>query len=429
MRKPNHLVNEKTHWWIFEIIGLKIEDQPNWLQFMFDDSTIVNGRQLSKYFIENNFPDDILFYYPPDIPNKTFLIVSSYGTISNEKEKKIEITSRAREIMGFIYFVFFFLSNFKTSICFHSQVFSNNSMQTILIKGNHYRSAFMENTAGEYPIRIQTPPFEYTRENLIGLFENPYFKWICEALKRKDKSICKFLMVFYVNTNTLSPIIQQIGSITSIEVLLKTEGKYENIEKRLSILLGEKVYNSFISDSNQGIFHKRHQFIHEGEDVDSNDAFRAIKIASLALINYSYLWSNHNSKFSICKYLDLLNYLKHDKDIKEYDFNQARHFANLEILLPKMDWIIQAIISNNQICSVDKNHNIQMKIVETIVLYSILRKIPIDVSYKIIVNNIYFNRGSIPKYSDFQNIYVNELEGIQARIDLHLKYNHYEINE
>src|SRR3989339_509092 len=98
--KMKRLDIENINWYLFNLYGLQIEDQDNWRDFIFDDATIVNAKQLKEYLEEIQYDERPIIHYlfSHFKSEHTFLIVQNYGKIVKENEKELQAQAEKRAL-------------------------------------------------------------------------------------------------------------------------------------------------------------------------------------------------------------------------------------------------------------------------------------------------------------------------------------------
>lgn len=398
--KLKHLKSGNVNWHITPIVGLEIQDQDNWRDFIFGDATIVNKKQLYDYLNnEEKFKEMANPFV--DNPNQTYLILQTAGDFKNGKniDFKDEIKHRFLEVIGFINFVFLYLTDFKYTICFYSSLFSINQdyVETYTSKGGINTTNFQ--IVKDYPIQVIDKYFNYSREKLIEVFSKNYFKNLFEIVKNKKSKFTEIksaLIQFYLTSNIPSPISQLLGCVTSIEILLKNndEESYDNIEKRMEVLEGDEFIKNFIKKTEKadGVLKTRHKVIHQGIICSANDAYRAIVVATTILISYSFFTKQFKNKIEILRHLDLIYQIKKDDGLKTDKFNILNQWNELiEYDKSHFDWVIRRLINYHQLC-INKTNTIEkLNFAEVVVRYQKIRNYKLEKCFDLISNAIYYN--------------------------------------
>ncbi|OGU12191.1 MAG: hypothetical protein A2X61_08420 [Ignavibacteria bacterium GWB2_35_12] len=415
---------ENINWYLFNLYGLQIEDQDNWRDFIFDDATIVNAKQLKEYLEEIQYDERPIIHYlfSHFKSEHTFLIVQNYGKIvkENEKELQAQAEKRALEVSGFIFFVFLFLSDFRIGISLDSQIYGSQGSEINLLTSYKSQSTHNKYTAGEYSISIPDEPLRYSRTKLINLFNKIQFKRLYYFVKtRNDKNINESLSNLYLTLNVPSPITQLLGAITSIEILLKDDMKYDRISERINTMLGEKIYKDFVETSKDkiGVLKKRHNVIHQGEHCTDKDAYSAIVVSSYIIIVFSHLVHHFPTKSKICKHLDIIHKIQKDKDLTLDIFGIIEKWEAIKFDLTLIDWTVQRLIYYFGLCNSKKKEVTKDSFTQAIVWHSKVRNNDLETSYNLIKNSLYYNVSPINSFDELTTYYEENKINIDEEIN------------
>ncbi len=388
-------LNKNDKWYIFNLVGLQIEDQDNWLDFMFGDATIVNTNQLTNYFLE--FNEGFNFLFPK---NSTILLVQHEAGNESDKEADQKAELRALEVAGFIFFVFLFLSNKRYGICLDSQLYHNTSSTITTINSNLKISSYTDKfTKGEFLILIPPASFVYSRTELLEIFTKIQFKHLYEIVKgRKDTKVCKAIDFLYTTSNGNSPLTQFIGAVTALEVLLKKSQseQYNIIKQRVRALLGAKMHKDFM-EGNNGVTKKRNSVVHDGDYCTDKDVYRAITLVSDVIIAYSHIYQTYPSQNEICDYLDRVS-AKGESD-KSFDNNF-------------MDWTVRTLTSYYKLCDPSIPHQSDEDYAKAIVEHSKVRNCELEQSYRLICQSLYYHSNPFTDFARFNSFYESHKDSI-----------------
>lgn len=412
------LKKENINWFLYSINGLMVNEQPEFENFIFEDATIVSGSQLKEYFNINNINYNIVDIIPS---NLTYIIVQTTGIIKkgNESEHKQKSNRRAQEICSFIFFVFLYLSNYSIGICLNSQIYDIGSMTVYMLKAeNKGYSVYQNFSNNEVQTVIPNPPLFYKIEDLLKLFNNNYFKNIFDSVRNIKNNIIKDSLVnLYLTINLPSPMSQLLGAVSSLEIILKDNRKYENIINRVTTLLENEIYNKFEGNViKKEIFDKRHSIIHDGDNCEGINALKALKLTVNVLINYSCIHSSFINKDTICNVLDILNRIKNNDILKDKNIELFKENRKLKLDFPFKDWLLQYFIQINSLCNTKEKNNFNLEFAKTVEWYLQTRKISIEESYSLINSNMYYNFDFIPKYDEFMEFYNSNIGIIKEEV-------------
>ncbi|MBI3258456.1 MAG: hypothetical protein HYZ54_03090 [Ignavibacteriae bacterium] len=441
--------NSHNTWFFFQIHGLHMKSDENWRKFMFGDATIANGSDIKKYLIEikenliqklpekNQLSEDpgIMDFRFPD--ENSFIVVSVNRFFTDEKSERIkeEAVSRSHQIIGLVYFYFLFASYLKSAISLTNEIYSYDETSTYRYYNSEgYWGELNLHTKGEYVTFVPTPNFVFYREALLKELNKAPYSYITNIIVEKKSKhfniIGLSLENFYRTSNVPSPITQQLGSVTSIELLLSDNSqKYGSIENRIRVLLGEEIFNDFVrkrkvdnkqtnQDENEGVLEKRHSAIHEGSKCDANDAFRAMNLYCMVLMGYSKICSKFTSKKEIGLYLDLIYKYTYDEDIKGYDtLNIKKEFENDRVSLEEIDWVVRNLINRFQLCN-RKTPVSNENFVRAVYYLKGIRKLNLKDAFQRICYCIYYNTIPINSFENFELEYNQNLKNyIKAHDD------------
>lgn len=149
-----------------------------------------------------------------------------------------------------------------------------------------------------------------TRKEFIGLSSI-----LLEQKSSCARSIRKALTASVVRLSdaihSISAAAQLLGAVTAIEILLAENGDtYENIVKRIAILLGTPALEAFRA---KDVFAARHTYVHRGEEpkIPSPIPLNSIGIALNTIFRFAELAPKFPSKRHILEYLDLIEKAEH----------------------------------------------------------------------------------------------------------------------
>lgn len=421
------LENNNT-WFFFRVYGLHIKKNKNWRNFMFGDSTVANAEDIKSYVITKKFghkvdPKMLKFQFPD---NQSFIVVSITGFFSDATAKKIEedAVKRANEIIGLIYFYFFYASSFRLAITLKNEIYQISGSSYCYYNSEGFSGMFNKYTNGELVTYMPTANYIYSAKELIKeLTKPPYFnitKIIMNKQDRHFKEVSNSLVNFYKTSNIPSPVSQQLGSVTSIELLLKDSVKYDNIENRVKTLLGESSFTDFVEHKkdqlkrgdaaeNEGVFEKRHQVIHDAAYCDSNDAFRAMSLYCMVLLGYCKICSRFVSKNEVCIYLDLIYKYKYHLDLKKVDtLKILEKYDKMKIAFDTIDWVTRALINFFGICNTDGVMN-EINFIKTVYCLKRIRNLELKEAYKRVCLCIYYHKIPFRNFTEFEISYNNNI--------------------
>ncbi len=433
------LERNNTNWYIYNVVGLSIKDSNDWrAKPLFKDSTLVNRKQLIRYLEEINYENDeirrdIIYGRSMDTP---VLIIQNNGIIEKNDEERFNENAerRALEIISLIYFTFLFLSNFKIGICLDFQLIESSRGKKNIVSSYNRIIFYERNFGDEYPIFCPQKPFCFSLTKLKRIFNKSQVKFIYKIVENRSNSlILDSLINFYLSVNVPSPISQLLGSITSMEILLKNDNIYDKLLERIKVMLGEKIYQEYIlSQKNEkkeiikyGVIDKRHVIVHEGSQCNSTDAMRAIILSCYCIIGFSYLIQKFKNKESLCKHLDLLYKVKFDNDLKSGHFFIISKWKKYQFDISLLDipgiWFIDYFA----LCSSTKTEIPLGSYAQAIVLYSNYSSLDLELSYKKIKQLHYYNNFAFKSFKNFQEYYEMNKEFIDKLCELFLKRHHY----
>lgn len=426
------VVRGNVNWYLFNLYGIEIENQENWNDFIFGDATLVNCKQFIDFLLENEIEDhDIINHLSERYhKNHTFLVVRQMRKIEKEDKKKYRelAEQRAYQVASFIFFAFFYLSNYKYRISLDSQIYEAKGSQIETITNYGFISSSHNNTAGEYWILLPKYPYKLSQENLLLIFNNKLFHKIFYYIQNPNKEnlILSSLMNLYLTSNVLSPVTQLLGSVTSIEILLKDDLKYEKVLSRIRGLLGEKIYNQLVDpkDKSKGVFELRHNVSHQGHYCDSNDALKALKLASYVIIAYSHI-IEQTDRINLLRQLDYIEYILREKsrDI----FGVLKQWEKIKVDEVLFDWTIPWFISFYGLCTTEDKKIPFISYAQAIVWHSKLWHYDLIKSYKMINEGLYYRDNPFKTFEDFKAFYDENMDEINNKIQGHEKYYNFNI--
>ncbi len=404
-------------WFLFNLIGIRIEDQFDWSDFIFDDATLVNKSQFKKMTDSfSNFKDN----YPDFDSDTTYLLVQSFGKISKDvhlldNEMQNKAVQRAYEVAGFINLVFQYLTNHKYSIVLEKQYNPKYYSRLKIFSNYGHRSRHESFTNGEFKMLSPKQPFVFSRTNLLKIFNSERFTSLYEIVKsksKKSKHIKSAITNFYLNINIPNSISQLLGSVTTLEILLKDETSYSNFRKRLETIIDPRLKKLVIKDSKDSIIDKRHEVIHEGAICDKNFAQKAIILTTITLLNYSNFYDINKSKKEFCENIDSKLRLKHIND-----FNTSIYKLT-DITLPH-------IFNFVGLSSVENIKNIKENFLKSVLCYQNIKKIDVKPTWSIVTNFYYFGNNPFPIFEEFKQYYNENKKRFEIEVKEYLKYIKY----
>ncbi|MCO5250732.1 MAG: hypothetical protein M9949_04835 [Candidatus Kapabacteria bacterium] len=418
LNKPN------TIWNIRKIEGLMIKDNVNWQNFIFQDATIVNSKQLKEYVDNNGFwlDNDFDKILGSSSVHDAYIVAASIMK-PEDYSSKIKIDQkRVYEIMGFIYFVFLFMSNNKYGIVLSEQINPASGGSGIAIGGNKKFTVWQKHTKGEFNISTPPEPYLYDIEELVNIFKRPYFSNIFNLVKsKKDDNLILAIRNFYITSNANSAATQLLGSITSLELLLKIDRKdsFDNLRKRVYVI-GEMQQNSKIVSNIENlsaVIDVRNDVIHNGKFSTNNEALGSIKLFSCALIMYAHLYKKLKHRNVICRHLDLVYSVIKDDGLKMDTFNVKNEWENYYFEYDSIDWHIREITSYYGLCNPEKDDIDLIKYVEAIALYSNLSNKEMELSFNNFKDFNYYHRFPFDRYDSYIALYNENEQQINEKIE------------
>lgn len=316
--KPQRLTG-KIQWVFYRMVGIEIEDQDDWQNFMFEDATLVNAKQLFDYLDllpERTSPfDNDIVQRREYRENETILVVKSYAGTKSQLE---DAENRSIEVAAFVFFCFLFKSANRFGISRKKEVFDSTVHQVAIasrfgMSGEHCSPSF-----DALSISVPEPPFKYRREILLSIFGeplfDPIFQRICSKKSAKEKN--SFLTIFYLASNSSSASAQLVGCVTAIEAILKTAGKDGVHQERLRSLLRMSgiAERDFFCSISKEIFKRRNDFVHEGKVCHRDYAAPAISLTTIVFLLYCQYRTHYKSREEFFKVLDAVGSFIESKD-------------------------------------------------------------------------------------------------------------------
>lgn len=297
---------EKPFYGIFEIVGLSIKSTNEKDKHIFKDALILNGKEMKTFFkTKNDSNNNKLRSYDN---SKTYLLIVDYIG-----EKDI-ITKRANQIISFLSFVTLVISNFQNCVSLKREIYKKDNFDYQILDSNSYNKSNV--SISGFGLNIQTSDIITSRKNLKKIIKNSYFNNLFYLIDNNKKLNYNYLIDslnnFYITFNNLNTSFNYLGAVISLEMLLKGNGKYEDIKTRLKILLSEKVYefyNSVITFENmkdKDIFQIRNEYVHSGKEINTSNALKSLMFTSIVIIAISNLLVVKKFKHQkiMIKYLD-----------------------------------------------------------------------------------------------------------------------------
>ncbi len=434
------LENNKT-WFFFRVHGLHIKKNKNWRNFMFGDSTVANAEDIKSYIICKDFGHEIdhklLRSEFPD--NQSFIVVSITRVFSNANAEEIkeDAIKRANEIIALIYFYFLYASSLKVAITLDNEIYHSTDSSIQSYNSTGYSGISNNHTKGEFVTYTPNFNFTFSTKELIKELNKPLYsnitKIIIDKTNKHYKEVSNSLSNFYKTSNVPSPVTQQLGSVTSIELLLKDSVKYDNIEKRVKALLGKEDFTAFVEHKeskekrskekeSEGVFEKRHSIIHDAAACNYNDAFRAMNLYCMVLLGYSKICQRFFSKKEVCVYLDLIYKYKYDEDLKSNDtLSILKDYDKAKISFDAIDWVTRNLINHFGIC---KSGAVLVKsnFIATVHCLKQIRNLELKEAYKKVCSCMYYQKIPFSSFADFEVEYKDEdntmlFSGLQRTID------------
>jgi hypothetical protein len=300
----------KNSYYFFNLYGLEIRSSKNWGDFMFNDATIINTDQL-KSLIRIEFSDVSYENVNRRLNGHSILLVRKFGVNSfnklKENDKEMEAHIRAKEITSFIFLVFFQLSGFRYGISLDSELYESSGFNSSLIDSSGNISYRSRNIGYEYYIMLPKKPFNLSKTILVNIFKRSIFRNLYNIIinqNESNKHLRSSLLNYYLSLNTPSPTTQFLGSISSLELLLKNKSSYEQFLKRKSLLLSGKLKEKF-SNIDEYIGN-RHKIVHAAASVDLDILHIPVYLYCYILPIYIELFNIHRSNDQVLKFIDLV---------------------------------------------------------------------------------------------------------------------------
>ncbi|MGE5480500.1 MAG: hypothetical protein ACM3U1_08765 [Chloroflexota bacterium] len=410
-----------VRWHFFPVYGLHIKNQPEWRNFIFDDATIVNTKQIRAYLKKSKFNDDFskLKFYGRE-NDITYLIVQTIINGNNEEIDLNKARMRALEVISFIFFVFFYLSDLKIAICLDEQLDLGNGSEKFILSGNKTVTSIDKFTNGEYPIKVYHT-LVYSRKEFEGILKKKQFQYVYKNIKdRKNTLLSSALTYFYINMYVPSPMTQLLGAVTTMEILLSTgQSKMEIFKHRIEALVGSNIYKKYIVNSDQlkGILDLRNSIAHKGILCTDIDAKRAIELATIIIIAFCNLEEKLGSNSSILYHLDFIYNVKQDKYYKNDIFGILKAWKYFELNSILHDSLVNRLIHVYGLCNIRPNKVDLKEYAKVIVLYAKIRECDLKKSHSIICNRLYYNKNPFSTFKKFEEFYFSNKEFIESEVD------------
>lgn len=300
----------KNSYYFFNLYGLEIRSNKSWGDFIFNDVTIINTEQL-KSLIRIEFSDVNYENVTRGLNGHSILLVRKFGVNSfnklKENDKEMEAHIRAKEITSFIFLVFFQLSGFRYGISLDSELYESSGFNSSLIDTSGNISYRSRNIGDEYYITLPKKPFNLSKTIIISIFKRSIFRNLYNIIinrSESNKHLRSSLLNYYLSLNTPSPTTQFLGSISSLELLLKNKSSYEQFLKRKSLLLSGKLKEKF-SNIDEYIGN-RHKVVHAAASVDLDILHIPVYLYCYILPIYIELFVTHCSNDQVLKFIDLV---------------------------------------------------------------------------------------------------------------------------
>lgn len=427
-------------WFFFPILGLNIKRSKTWRNFAFGDATIVNSEDLKDYLRTTNCNQSDNHLLNPKHLNSTFsnklsyLIVNADKYLCDKTVKKIEndAIERAYQIASLLHFFFLYSSYYTNSVCLTSEIFST--------EGFHYQYTSHRGRWGqkdkytndEHRITVPDNSFVYSIKGLKKQLQKLPFtnlsKIIIEKINNKHtKYILVSLLNFYKTSNSVSPTLQQIGSVTSIELLLRSNDSFNHLENRIKILLGEKIYSDFVDSENkdkinkpdyEGVIKKRHLVVHKAITCDNTDAYRAICLYCHVLISYCAIYKKFYSKAELNNYLDLIYKYKYNDLFKQDTLNLLDSYYKGFFDQDSIHWVYRQVIKSFGLCNPNNKEMLVNSLFEAVFYIHKIKNIGIQEAYKIVCKSIYYHKIPFENYNEFIIEYEKNIDHLITDFDL-----------
>lgn len=334
-------------WWIlYPLVGLDITDEESDLEEpepLFGDATLLSHKHVQTYMDKLALAHATADFLVKDSnrmrrnaePYSSFIAVRRFGDArqNNQNRNRIsrETSERAYQIAALL----------NLTILAHWL-----SPQTIALVAQLHRGTddriWINPESGQYRIDLAhissfaalgSEGLKWSRDDLRRHLQRKEFASFTRAFDIDDPSYGEGLLVAVREAavrladaiHTISPASRLLGAVTSLEILLDSQPKFNVTQERLLALLGRDLYRERKAEV---IFKARHDYVHRGQSNPSLEvADHSIYLALAAILRFSTLsaafQSKEDSKGRLRSYLDFV----HDGMNRWVDWNNEEHLA------------------------------------------------------------------------------------------------------
>lgn len=420
--------------YFFPISGLHITNRKIKNKLIFEDATIANGKAIKSFLAENNFLNDKRGFHFHDSLSYILVRIDGIEKNGNEEFLKEKAVERCHQIIALVFFYFFIVFDLKRSVSLMREIFGYHSDSITSYNSNGLRCQYNNYSRGEVVLNPPTPFIYITIEKLFTLLNAKPFDAITRIITQnnnknikriKNKTsepIIQSLVNFYLTTNIPAATVQLLGSITSIELLLKLgEEKYKNIEKRLNALLGDQLFNRYCKTSNKSkihtVFDIRHSVIHGAELCSCDDAARSMKLYCNSLLKFSFISKIFYSKDELCNYLDLLYKNEHCDTHRNNVLDIKKHFLKISKGFQFLDWVVYRLAEYFALFKTSNGVVDSSNFIKSIYFLHSIENIELSEAYIKICNCIRVLKIPYKNYHEFYISYINEFPQLISDFD------------
>ena len=322
-----------TEWDYFPIRGLEITtDAATLSPMLFGWATIVSREDLIHFVREMPFAkagrDTTAMRMVESMTGEedsSYILIKGIGRTSSERD--INTEKRSFEIASVISLIILARESWRFSCCLAGQVTYTPRYFNIRINTHSGLSQLKQGLLTRAFIHhIPDPPIRLSRTALADLLVDSPFGDLSKIVLFRDKSVdtsfhrvlSTAATLLYETINTTIPESQLIGAVTAMEVLLAiSQTRFETIQFRVRLLLGEKPYDYYGADR---IFKSRHAFVHEGSQGSASDVANGMVLAVSALAAVARIARDFPSHGAMIEYMEFMEsfakYVRHRPERK-----------------------------------------------------------------------------------------------------------------
>lgn len=406
----------KNSYYFFNLYGIEIRSSKNWGDFIFNDATIINTDQL-KSLIRIEFSDVSYENVTRGLNGHSILLVRKFGVNSfnklKENDKEMEAHIRAKEITSFIFLVFFQLSGFRYGISLDSELYESSGFNSSLIDSSGNISYRSRNIGYEYYITLPKKPFNLSKTIIVNIFKRSIFRNLYNIIINRNESnkhLRSSLLNYYLSLNTPSPTTQFVGSISSLELLLKNKSNYKQFLKRKSLLLSDKLKERFTTiDDYIG---NRHKVVHAAASVDLGILHIPMYLYCYIIPIYIELFDTHYSNDQVLKFIDLAI---QEKKIMLQGSNY--HQKRLDTILTKYNFLTDfSILNIIQFYNPNDPTNYNKDILQIVYCISKMNNISVEKAY-LLISKHFLIKKAFKNVDEFLYEYNLKLSNFREKAD------------